>query len=272
MKITLAFQVFNKAHWLEPLMASWLDRLSGAHEVEVIAVFDDLEDGSDEVAAGVVLERRVPYKFLYAQDGWEVVCNNLALREATGDVIVFIQDDNWIYDAGWDDTLAQVFARLGDRAGLVGLLAGGTFDGAAYTRVEADRPRKHRYFSGFGIPDAGLAVHALDFVIRPLAARTEVMRRAGGFDMAYARSSWNDMDLCMRLSYNASMLNVYVPFDLLNLAANVYHGGPALDSGRFQRGRDLFMGRWGGRLQGHQGRAQKVFDLKEVNQGLTVDE
>ena len=34
--------------------------------------------------------------FLFADDRYEIFCNNLALKRASGDYIVFIQDDNCI--------------------------------------------------------------------------------------------------------------------------------------------------------------------------------
>jgi len=148
MKLTLAFDIYNKEHWIQSLLESWLDNLSGKHEVEVIIVFDDCKDASPEIAERVLQGRGLNYQFLYADDESEIYCNDLAFQHATGDFIIFIQDDNWIYDRDWDDTLVQVLHRV-DNIGAVGLLAGLEMKRGprlSKRRIEVNRPHKGEDF------------------------------------------------------------------------------------------------------------------------------
>ena len=123
MKITLAINIYNKEKWIESLLDSWISNLSGKNEYEIIIVFDDCQDKSVEIAEEYLRGCPYEHKFLFADDKFEIFCHNLALENATGDYVVFVQDDNWIYDKNWDTLLEQVLQRV-DNVGVIGLLAG----------------------------------------------------------------------------------------------------------------------------------------------------
>ena len=123
MKITLAITIYNKEEWIESLLDSWISNLSGKNEYEVIIVFDDCRDRSEAIAEDYLVRHPIEHKFLHADDKFEIFCNNLALDNATGDYIIFIQDDNWMYDRNWDITLEQVINKV-DNVGVIGFLAG----------------------------------------------------------------------------------------------------------------------------------------------------
>jgi glycosyltransferase involved in cell wall biosynthesis len=122
-KITLAINIFNKEKWIESLLDSWVSHLSGKNDCEIIVVFDACRDRSEEIAGAYLSRQPYEYKFFHADDKFEIYCHNLALENATGDYIVFIQDDNWIYDKDWDALLEQVLRRV-DNVGVIGFLAG----------------------------------------------------------------------------------------------------------------------------------------------------
>lgn len=126
MKITLAINIYNKEKWIESLLDSWISNLSKENEYEIIVVFDACRDRSAEIAEAYLSKCPYEYKFFYADDKYEIFCHNLALENATGDYIVFIQDDNWIYDKNWDTLLEQVLKRV-DNVGVIGFLAGVRF-------------------------------------------------------------------------------------------------------------------------------------------------
>ena len=123
MKFTLAYGIYNKGQWIESLLDSWISNLSGENEYEIIMVFDDCRDDSEIKSRRYLQQHPYEYKFLYADDRFELFCNNLALENATGDYIIFIQDDNWIHDKDWDLLLSQVVERVPD-LGAIALLAG----------------------------------------------------------------------------------------------------------------------------------------------------
>lgn len=216
MKLTLAFDIYNKEQWIQSLLESWLDNLSGRHEVEVIIVFDDCRDASPEIAERVLLGRGLDYQFLYADDEYEIFCNDLAFQHATGDFIIFIQDDNWIYDRDWDDTLAEVLGRV-DNVGAVGLLAGVEMRRGprlSYRRIEVNRPHKG---DNFGLEEVfDLAVWCVDAINRPFGISTDLLREMGGLDFAFRPMDFDDMDLSLKL-LQRGYTNIYVPFDLLNV-------------------------------------------------------
>jgi len=108
MKLTLAFQVYNKEEYIESVMDSWVTNLSGRNEYEIIVVFDDCKDKSVEILHRYLREKKQDYMFLFTDDRYEIFCNNLALKHASGDYIVFKQDDNWIYDENWDLLLGKM--------------------------------------------------------------------------------------------------------------------------------------------------------------------
>jgi len=218
MKLTLAFQVYNKEEWIESVMESWLSNLSGRNECEVIVVFDDCKDRSVEILHRYLRDKKQEYMFLFADDRYEIFCNNLALKYASGDYIVFIQDDNWIYDENWDLLLEEVLDRV-DNAGAVGLLAGVRLlpdpDRISLQRIEIDRPHKGDYFAAHKLPSYELGVWGVDSVTRPFCISRELLLSCGGLDGAFSPSCGDDLDLGLRL-LKQGKTNVYVPFDLLN--------------------------------------------------------
>lgn len=230
MKLTLAFDIFNKDYWLDHILESWLSNLSGKYSYEVIIVFDDSRDNSPEVARQVLRRYdHISYKSIYADDEYELYCNHLASEAATGEMIVFIQDDNWIFDRDWDDTLftsvARVEAKFGHNVGMIGLLAGADFTSATYwDRVSINRQHtncmyhpRHKY---------DLGVWRVDTVCRPFAIRAKTLRKIGGFDFDYRPTMFDDIDISLRL-FAAGFWNIYIPFDVVNLVASVKTMGKA---------------------------------------------
>ena len=236
MKLTLAFDVYNKAEWIADLLHSWLGNLSGRHGVEAIVVFDASRDDSPAIAREVLAQYDVAHAFLYADDIYEIRCNNMALAQADGDVIVFVQDDNWMHDRSYDETLLQVLERTPD-VGAVGLLAGlQLMPGLRWRRIEVDRPHKGEQFAGAqGQP---LAVYAVDAINRPFAIRVELLRSLGGLDETYCPTSYDDLDLSIEL-LKAGYTNLYVPFDLLNTGASKDSMGEQSIQRHYGRGHEL---------------------------------
>jgi len=245
MKITLAFTIFNKEEWIESLLESWLSNLSWKNTYEVVIVFDDLKDSSDEKAEKYLRKTDVPYKFLYADNKYEIFCNNLALENATGDYIVFIQDDNWIYDKNWDSLLVDVvnsipnIGAIGFLAGLkiipnsildifkwnikrtfkkFGILKKELFPPVRYERIEINRKHKGENFSSNKIKKRySLGIWQVHAVNRPFSIQRELLLRYGGLDRDFMPTCGDDLSLSIKLLFDGK-INIYIPFDLVNLA------------------------------------------------------
>lgn len=226
MKLTLVFGIFNKAYHLDRLLSSWLDTLSKAYQYEVIVICDACVDASQEIAQdtlsryGDVLES---YQIVDTPDVYEIEQNNTALALAAGDsdLILFIQDDNFMLDEAWDAHLLSA-RLLVKKPGCTALLAGGVFlgDGRQFKRIESQRPHKGEHFTKHGIEPSEYppAVYSVDFITRPFAVSTPLLREMGGLGgEGWDVICWDDTDLSIKL-LKAGYVNQYVALDVLNFS------------------------------------------------------
>ena len=127
-------------------------------------------------------------------------CNAGAAR-ARGDVIMFMNQDVWPVHYGWDARLLTFFAN-NPQAGVAGptLLfpdgrvqsVGGLFDAAGQPFHEA---------LGFSNPDwepINTPREVPWITAAVFAVRRECWQQLGGFDSAYVRGYFEDVDFCMR--------------------------------------------------------------------------
>jgi len=202
MKLTLAFQVYNKEKSIESVMDSWVRNLSGRNECEIIVVFDDCKDASVDILHKYLREKKQDYMFLFADDRYEIFCSNLALKYASGDYIVFIQDDNWIYDENWDLLLGKMLRQI-DNIGVVALLAGVQMlpeqNKLRYQRIEISRTHKKEYVSAHNLPEYELGIWQVDSVCRPFCIFRELLLSYGGMDEAFSPTRGDDLDLGIKL-------------------------------------------------------------------------
>lgn len=126
---------------------------------------------------------------------------NAAARRARGEVLLFLNQDCYADQPGWDAALLALFDHQ-SRCGIAGptLLfpdgkiqsVGGRFDAACQPYHEA---------LGFADPDwepVNAARRVSWITGAALAIRREVWDQLGGFDAAYGRGYWEDVDLCVR--------------------------------------------------------------------------
>lgn len=257
MKISLAFCLHNVEPVIESIFRSWLDNLSGKHAVEVIAVFDDCTDKSAAVAARTMAEYgdTIRYLPLHTDNIWEIRCNNRALEQAQGDVIIFAQGDNWCYTPGWDDTLFAVMDKaeefyhtpLGMVVGAIGLLAGVKFNADfSLNRIECDRPHKGENFALHGIDPSTypLSVYRVDAINRPFAVNVDNLRDYKGLDETYCPMDWDDADLSLQL-LSLGYTNLYIPFDVVNLCSKKETLTRAQMDANYIHGERIARERWG---------------------------
>lgn len=252
MKITLAYDIYNKEKWIESLLDSWISRLSGKNEYEIILVFDDCKDNSVNIAKSYLENLPYEYQILFADDKFEIFCNNLALENSTGDFVLFIQDDNWMYDNCWDYTISEII-KLVPNIGCIGLLAGikmlptqsnlmTSFEGFLsqilrklkierslselqyygslnYERLEINRLHKDYHISIKDLDPPQMGVWQVDGVNRPFCISRSLLLSKGGLDKEFMPSCGDDLDLSIKLLKDGRT-NIYIPFDVLNITAS----------------------------------------------------
>ncbi len=250
MRISLVLHVFNKETTIRSLIESWLHRLSGSHTVDVVVVCDDLTDRSDVVARDTLDGCGIPYRILRTLNAWEMGADNLGAAVAGGDLLVFVQDDNWMFTPSWDDTLVSVFEFL-PHAGAVGLLAGVVWQAdGTYRRVEGYTPHKGAHFDRFNLPRNAFApgLWQVDYVTRPFAMRRSVFEDLRGLDWAYWPMDWDESDLSWR-AHRMGLTNVVATFDVLNTVGKQDTVGRRRMTENFVRGRKIYSTRYGATLQ-----------------------
>ncbi|MFA4973738.1 MAG: glycosyltransferase [bacterium] len=271
MKITLAFDIFNKEDSIAAVLQSWLATTSGKHDIEVIAVYDACVDTSRTIAEEVVRDAGVAYQGLETDDVFEIKANNAALKVATGDLIVFVQDDNLMWDRNWDALLARIAAL--PRTGAMGLLAGlKVYPSGTYERIECWRERKGDHYAKHNIsPDRyPLAAYSVNAINRPFAIATSLLRAQGGLDETYCPMDFDDLSLSIDL-FRKGYTNYYIPFAVVNTSAKFSTIGPKQAAANYQHGRQVFLDRHLDYLGGqyYTPCAQPIVTLKEYDGGIT---
>ncbi len=272
MKFSLGVTIHNKEAWIAEYLDTWLANLSGKHEVEVIAAFDACTDRSQEMVEYVMAGYPyIGYTPLVTPDIFEIRCNNLELSHATGDVFVAIQDDNAIYDIGWDATLADIMTTP-PTIGAIGLLSGVRMHpNFNFDRMECYRPHKDEraWVHGINKDAYPLAVYQVDVINRPFAVSTALLRHYGGLDEAYCPMDYDDADLSFKLLRDG-YTNLYVPFDLLNICAKKETISQAQIARNYMHGEAIARSRWGQFIAERESSVQTLYPLKATDEGLVL--
>jgi O-antigen biosynthesis protein len=192
---------------------------------EIICVDNIRDDASDWKGwlrrnADVVVEAKEAFN-------WSRF-NNLAAEEASGSLLLFLNDDVEIIQPDWLEPLVALASR--PDVGVVG--------------PQLLYPNRKVQHAGLFLSGAGRVLHAFRFydennpgyfglaltqrnVIGVTGAcmivRTEAFRELGGFDEAHAIIN-NDVDFCLR-AHTADLWNVFTPFSTLihhELASRAY--------------------------------------------------
>jgi len=216
MKLTLAFDIYNKEKWIASLLDSWLSNLSDINSYEFIVVFDDLKDESKKIVDAKFKEYRYSYFPLFTENKYEIFCNNLALMHATGEYIIFIQDDNFMFDRNWDVTLVEIIAKI-PNLGIIGFLSGLKVFAPPirWECIEANRPHKEKYFEMRNTKSCDIAVWQVDAINRPFCISRRLLHELGGLDRKFEPTYGDDFDLSLKL-LQKGRINIYIPFDLKN--------------------------------------------------------
>lgn len=131
--------------------------------------------------------------------------NNLAVKEAKSDFYFFMNNDVFVQDIGWLNTIVNE-ALMFDDVGIVGgklLYPNGLIQhGGVIVGLGSVAEHMHR---GLGKEDAGYMGRAL--VSQELSAVTaaamlikaDVFHKVGGFDETHLKVAYNDVDLCLKV-------------------------------------------------------------------------
>lgn len=244
----------NRADLLGPLLEDLLER-TGYRRLEILVV----DHESDEPELLELLARHadnpavrvLPFSgpFNYS------AMNNLAASQATGELLLFLNNDMRVLHPDWleemaghglrpeigavgakllypDDTLQHCGLVLGMRGGVA-----------------------ESQFQGLPAREVGYAgrTHTLQDVSAVTAAcmlvRRNVFARSGGFDELNLPVAFNDVDLCLRLG-QAGYRVLLTPFARLRHLESASRGSDATAANqpRFRRELDYMLRRWGREL------------------------
>jgi GT2 family glycosyltransferase len=197
---------------------------------------------------------------------WSAV-NGTGVAAATGDLLLFLNDDTEALSPGWLAEMAALAVRPG--TGCVGarllypdgrvqhggvILGLGGYAAHAHRREPKDRPG---YFNRLQVRQSISAVTGACMLVR-----RSVFADAGGFDPAYA-VAYNDVDFCLRVAA-MGLENVYTPFAEFLHHESVSRGDETdpRSLARFQEEKDRLARRW----------AAMLADDPAYNPNLTRDE
>ncbi|HEY1313540.1 MAG TPA: glycosyltransferase, partial [Steroidobacteraceae bacterium] len=167
--------------------------------------------------------------------------NNRCAQQASGDFLLFLNDDIEILDKDWLDTLLHAAAR--PEVGIVGpqlLYPDGTVQHAGLALTNVMGRARHIFRHGrdndpgyFGLALAQRNVIAVTGAC--MLMRREIFDALNGFDEAYSVIN-NDLDFCLR-AWRRGLLIVYTPHTRLIHHEMVSRGalGDAFDSTAFIR-------------------------------------
>jgi len=239
--VTLVINIHNSGSTIAEVLQTWFETCADLTQLEILAVCDGCTDDSvGECNRWSAEHPGVDMKVLHTPDVWEIKANNAALKRASGEIIIFAQDDNTMHTFGWDQIVCDIFEK--PCVGAVGLLAGLRFTSPlAYLRVEAYTPHKGDTWIAECSADARY-VHVVDAINRPFAVRTAELRSFGGLCEDYCPLEWDDADLCMvlrKLGYHI----LYAPLDCVNSTRRMKTLGPGRMDDDFKRGKAIFQAR-----------------------------
>lgn len=176
--------------------------------------------------------------------------NNVAASVATGSLLVFLNNDTEVIDAGWMTHLARQAVR--PEVGAVGaklLYSDATVQHAGVVMgIGGVAGHVHRFLSGHEpgyVGRAELAHHFSAVTAACLMVRKQTFEAVGGFNAEHLVVAFNDVDLCLKLR-DLGLVNLFEPRALLYHHESMSRGLDDTDAKRevFRRERDYMLRQW----------------------------
>lgn len=213
---------------------------NGSDDEEALSYFAELE----RLDAVIVVRDMRPFNYS--------ALNNLAVKQARGELVGLINNDIEVISPGWLDEMVSL--ALLPSVGAVGarlwypddrLQHGGVITGIGGVAGHSHKylPKgKYGYFGRVSLTQEFSAVTAACLVVRK-----SVFEQVNGLDEVNLKVAFNDVDFCLRLR-EAGYVNVFTPF------AELYHHESAtrgtedtlIKQQRFNGEIDYMLGRWPG--------------------------
>lgn len=169
-----------------------LDRQHVDVPFEIVVVSDGSTDGTDELLRSV--ETRVPLSAVVQENGGPATARNRGVDAATGELIVFVDDDVVAAD-GMLQAHVDAHRALGDQVVVVGPM----LDPPGFSMVPWVRWEQAMLAKQYAALEAGeYEATARQFYTGNASVRRRHLLAAGGFDPAFRRAE--DVELAYRLA------------------------------------------------------------------------
>lgn len=210
---------------------------NGSTDVETLRLYDGYK------RAGIAIAE-YPSAFNYS------AMNNLGIREARGEVLVFLNNDTSVIGKDWLSELVAHAAR--PEIGCVGaklyfdddtIQHAGVFVGVCGIASHPYRGFEKGEFGYFGRLRVTQNLSAVTAAC--LAVKRSIAMEVGGFDETSLKIALNDVDFCLKV-HAAGYYNVWTPFaELYHFESKTrgYEIGPEKQA-RFQRESEVLKARW----------------------------
>ena len=216
-RVSIIIPTHNRADLLRTLLDS-LFQLTDYPQREVIVVDHASDDPATQTYLSNLVAQQADIRVVRAEGpfNWSRL-NNLAVAQAQGSLLVFLNNDMEILEAGWLTELVRHASRpdvgaVGaalvyptgqlQHAGVVLRMTG--VAGHVYRRWQ---PQVETF--GGGRPFLVREVTAVTGAC--LAVRAELFHQVGGFDEEYLPTNYNDIDFCLKLR-SKGYRNIFTPF------------------------------------------------------------
>jgi O-antigen biosynthesis protein len=220
-KVSMIIATRDRLELLRPCISSVVDSMPaypGDYEI-LILDNDSSEPATLEYFAGLAAHPNIRIIRFRGPFNYSAI-NNAGAREASGEVLIFLNNDTMVLTRDWcSELVAHAMREDVGAAGARLLFADGTIqhcgvlmgvEGVAGHECVGDTPQSGGYFGRTHLLRSTAAVTGACLATR----RSIFLGMDGGFDELYLKIAFNDVDYCMRLR-KAGYRIVYNPFAVL---------------------------------------------------------
>ena len=197
--VSVIIPTFRKREFLDATLSSLGRQTYAAEKIEVVVVDDGADDGTVEYLRSL----DTPYTLVpigHKTNKGRAAARNTAVRAATGDIIVFVDDDMRCEP----DLIEQHVRFLKEHPGVVVI-------GNAITAPELGRSTVFSYLDAMGVHrlPAGAVSPARYFVTNNASVERRHLLEVGLFDETFRTYGYEDTELGFRLEDDAGLKFMY---------------------------------------------------------------